>query len=561
MRIASVRNVAFLILILFSVVGGIAAQADSDSDGIADIRDNCPFVPGPFSNRGCPLETPVPSAASAPSVADRDSDGVPDFVDNCPDQVGTGFTGGCPSGDGSAPPASAPAQTAVPSVPTRVLFPAVDLCLIGSNSTVNVRTQPTVASDVVQRIGLEEYLLVAARVTNPLGETWWYAPGAGDGIGGFVRADVVQASSFCSDADLPAPFAAAPRDPVQTGDSALIDWEDLYDGGLVVINTRSNAVTPVIPIEVLADVPFVSVVIDGVEVVNDPLNPRGVVVLTGLPTSSNARTGGCPPFELALDDSLSPEGAQALASVVAVGSTGGNSPFQDEDQETEAGGQSQGGETTGQSGGASDSFGGVASGDGESACPEGGDDTSNVSILVTLPPDDQPVDCPPFALALDDSLSPEGTQALASVVAVGGTVGNSPLQDENQETADNEPEGANAPEGASQNPGVSDGFGGAASDEAADCGESTEGVAVLVFPLIGDQPGECPEYEFNGRFTPARGTQALESLLPGVQPSAQNRASEPSNADCTILLFYPIGSSENAGRGYRLEVPLQGRID
>ena len=68
------------------------ALKDSDGDGVPDIDDLCPDVPGPASNRGCPLTT------------DRDGDGVPDTIDRCPDQPGPKENQGCPwpdrDGDG-----------------------------------------------------------------------------------------------------------------------------------------------------------------------------------------------------------------------------------------------------------------------------------------------------------------------------------------------------------------------------------------------------------------------------------------------------------------------------
>jgi outer membrane protein OmpA-like peptidoglycan-associated protein len=55
---------------------------DNDGDGIVDKIDACPNTPGPLSNRGCP-------------VMDRDGDGVPDDVDRCPDEPGPP-PDGCP---------------------------------------------------------------------------------------------------------------------------------------------------------------------------------------------------------------------------------------------------------------------------------------------------------------------------------------------------------------------------------------------------------------------------------------------------------------------------------
>ena len=68
------------------------ALKDTDGDGVPDIDDLCPDVPGPKENRGCPLNT------------DRDGDGVPDTIDRCPDVPGPKENQGCPwtdrDGDG-----------------------------------------------------------------------------------------------------------------------------------------------------------------------------------------------------------------------------------------------------------------------------------------------------------------------------------------------------------------------------------------------------------------------------------------------------------------------------
>lgn len=68
------------------------ALKDTDGDGVPDIDDLCPEVPGPASNHGCPIMT------------DRDGDGVPDDIDRCPEVPGPKENFGCPwpdrDGDG-----------------------------------------------------------------------------------------------------------------------------------------------------------------------------------------------------------------------------------------------------------------------------------------------------------------------------------------------------------------------------------------------------------------------------------------------------------------------------
>ena len=58
--------------------------ADRDKDGILDVDDQCPDVPGLPEYKGCP---------------DRDHDGVPDQLDKCPDEPGDPALDGCPARD------------------------------------------------------------------------------------------------------------------------------------------------------------------------------------------------------------------------------------------------------------------------------------------------------------------------------------------------------------------------------------------------------------------------------------------------------------------------------
>jgi len=60
------------------------ALKDTDGDGVPDIDDLCPEVPGPASNHGCPV------------FSDKDGDGVPDDIDRCPDVPGPPENFGCP---------------------------------------------------------------------------------------------------------------------------------------------------------------------------------------------------------------------------------------------------------------------------------------------------------------------------------------------------------------------------------------------------------------------------------------------------------------------------------
>lgn len=68
-------------------------ETDKDGDGVLDKDDQCPSLPGPAENKGCPVEAPK----------DRDADGINDAQDKCPDQPedkdGFQDEDGCPDVD------------------------------------------------------------------------------------------------------------------------------------------------------------------------------------------------------------------------------------------------------------------------------------------------------------------------------------------------------------------------------------------------------------------------------------------------------------------------------
>lgn len=72
----------------------VIEKTDRDGDGVPDLEDRCPDVPGTPELAGCP-ETPV--------VKDTDGDGIPDDVDRCPldpeDKDGFQDEDGCPDPD------------------------------------------------------------------------------------------------------------------------------------------------------------------------------------------------------------------------------------------------------------------------------------------------------------------------------------------------------------------------------------------------------------------------------------------------------------------------------
>ncbi|HNE49693.1 MAG: OmpA family protein [Chitinophagales bacterium] len=89
----------------------VEKPVDTDGDGIPDIDDACPTVPGLAQFNGCPDtdgdgiedskdECPtVPGLAEFNGCPDRDGDGIPDHKDACPDVKGIAKYGGCPDPD------------------------------------------------------------------------------------------------------------------------------------------------------------------------------------------------------------------------------------------------------------------------------------------------------------------------------------------------------------------------------------------------------------------------------------------------------------------------------
>jgi len=85
---------------------------DTDGDGVLDRHDECPTVPGPIENRGCPWgdtdndgvldkddkcpDVPGPVENEGCPWKDTDGDGVPDKDDKCPTEAGLPEKQGCP---------------------------------------------------------------------------------------------------------------------------------------------------------------------------------------------------------------------------------------------------------------------------------------------------------------------------------------------------------------------------------------------------------------------------------------------------------------------------------
>lgn len=100
----------------FGLVLRFGQGRDSDGDGVADVDDKCPNVPGKPELDGCPdtdgdgildKDDKCPTVAGLPQFQgcpDTDGDGIPDADDACPTQKGPVETKGCPDTDGDGIP-------------------------------------------------------------------------------------------------------------------------------------------------------------------------------------------------------------------------------------------------------------------------------------------------------------------------------------------------------------------------------------------------------------------------------------------------------------------------
>lgn len=79
----------------------VKAPKDSDKDGVPDLSDECPQVPGPAITGGCPDRADVPGKLkyNGCPVPDSDHDGLNDEADACPNQAGPVEFNGCPVPD------------------------------------------------------------------------------------------------------------------------------------------------------------------------------------------------------------------------------------------------------------------------------------------------------------------------------------------------------------------------------------------------------------------------------------------------------------------------------
>ena len=96
----------------FGLVVRFGQGKDSDGDGVPDVEDKCPNVPGKEELHGCPdtdgdgimdQDDKCPLVAGLPQFQgcpDTDGDGIPDADDACPNEKGTVEMKGCPDKDG-----------------------------------------------------------------------------------------------------------------------------------------------------------------------------------------------------------------------------------------------------------------------------------------------------------------------------------------------------------------------------------------------------------------------------------------------------------------------------
>lgn len=248
-----------LLIVLLALTAAVAAQGDSDGDGIPDTADSCPNQAGPRENSGCPLPVTTPEV-NEPS-ADRDGDGVADFVDSCPDQAGTGFNNGCPANAGDQP---APTPGSAARTPT-MIWESLDRCLVGvpmnAPNNVNVREQPTTNSAVLGQLVPGQQFEPWLRDYDANNQVWFDGAPAGDTYG-WVSGAVVITNGQCTylpqvihvDADDSGAFSPTvevtfdpsllplPELPDDDGDG--FDFAELFDFDVVVIDWSAVDFTP-----------------------------------------------------------------------------------------------------------------------------------------------------------------------------------------------------------------------------------------------------------------------------------------------------------------------------
>jgi len=104
-------------------------KKDSDSDGIADYKDDCPEIPGTKQNHGCPDE-------------DTDNDGIPNASDNCPEEAET--FNGFMDADGCPDSLVEKSQEIIPQAEVQVKLPDPILIVPNAIQDVAIKPEPVV---------------------------------------------------------------------------------------------------------------------------------------------------------------------------------------------------------------------------------------------------------------------------------------------------------------------------------------------------------------------------------------------------------------------------------
>jgi len=137
---------------------GLGTPLDSDGDGVANRKDQCPNTPkgAKVDAKGCPLDsdgdgvfdgldkcpdTPAGVKVNADGCPlDTDGDGIPDYLDKCPTVPAPGTADGCPPKVVVEPE---PAPVAEPAAPRKLTLEGVNF----DNDSASLRPESIVILD------------------------------------------------------------------------------------------------------------------------------------------------------------------------------------------------------------------------------------------------------------------------------------------------------------------------------------------------------------------------------------------------------------------------------